>query len=195
MLILPPEVTGVVLCGGEGRRAGGADKPLLPFDGRPLVAHVLERVTRQVAPVIISANRSLPEYRRFGHPVITDDVAGCGPLGGLASVAPHVTTPWLFCCPGDAPLLDEALVARLASALDETDHAAYPHDGDRAQYLFILVRTASCHTLARYLAGGGRSVRGWLETVGARAVPMPEIGSSFANVNSTDTLEKLKTDD
>lgn len=195
MRMLPRDVTGVVLCGGEGRRMGGADKPLLRLGDEPLVAHVLERMRQQVACTLISANRSLDDYRRLGPPVITDDVAGLGPLGGLASVAPHVTTPWLFCCPGDAPLLDDALIARLADTLGETDHAAYPHDGLRAQYLFLLLRTASCHTLSGYLAHGGRSVHGWLATIGARAVPMPQIAASFANVNSADALEKLKTDD
>lgn len=193
MLIPPRAITGVVLCGGEGRRVGGADKPLLPLEGKPLVAHVLDRLTPQVGQLVISANRSLNDYRHFGHLVIADDMPGCGPLGGLASVAPHVNTSWLFCCPGDAPLLDRTLVARLAGTLTATDLAVYPHDSARAQYLFLLVRTESCRGLPAYLAGGGRSVHGWLETVGARGVPMPELAESFANVNDSAALVRLST--
>ena len=37
-------VTGIVLAGGQGRRMGGVDKGLVELDGRPMVAHVLERL-------------------------------------------------------------------------------------------------------------------------------------------------------
>ncbi len=40
-----PEVTGLVLAGGQGSRMGGVDKGLQPFRGRPMVAHVIERPT------------------------------------------------------------------------------------------------------------------------------------------------------
>jgi molybdopterin-guanine dinucleotide biosynthesis protein A len=105
-----------------------------------------------------------------------------------------VTTPWLFCCPGDAPRLDGGLVARLASECDDACTAVYPHDGERAQYLFTLVRAEVCSSLAPYLDSGSRSVHGWLELIGARAVGMPELAGSFVNVNTTDALAKLNTD-
>jgi molybdopterin-guanine dinucleotide biosynthesis protein A len=173
---------------------GGANKPLLPLNGTPLVSHVLDRLSPQVGTVIISANRDLESYHAFGHPVIADETPGLGPLGGLASVAPQVTTPWIFCCPGDAPRLASDLVARLGSACDEHCEAAYPHDGERPQYLFLLVRTAACTDIAAHLRDGGRSVHGWLDAVRARAVAMSVITGSFANVNSSHTLAELGTD-
>lgn len=194
MVIAPHDITGVVLCGGEGRRLGGVEKPLLPLHDRPLVAHVLTRLAPQVGRVIISANRDLDTYRAYGHSVIADDVPGLGPLGGLASVAPHVTTPWMFCCPGDAPRFDPGLIVRLANACHDPCHAVYPHDGERPQYLFLLVRTAVCSSLPRYLDGGGRSVHGWLAKIGASAVEMPDLTETFANVNTAEALRALSTD-
>lgn len=195
MLIPRIEITGVVLCGGEGRRMGGANKPLLPLHGKPLVSHVLDELRPQVGAVIISANRDLASYRAFGYPVIADETPGLGPLGGLASVAPHVTTPWIFCCPGDAPRLATDVVARLGSACDERCDAAYPHDGEREQFLFLLFRTDAVDSLGSYLDSGRRSVHGWLESMGAQAVALPEIAESFTNVNSSDALAKLRADD
>lgn len=194
MLIPPRDVTGVVLCGGEGRRMGGVEKPLVPLHDRPLLAHVLDRLLPQVGHVIVSANRELDAYRALGHPVVSDDVPGLGPLGGLATVARHVTTPWLFCCPGDAPRLDAGLVSRLAAALQDEVVAVYPNDGERKQYLFLLVRTSACRSLTTYLDGSARSVHGWLARVGARAADMRDIANSFTNVNTTDALTRLSTD-
>lgn len=192
VLIPPRDITGVALCGGEGRRMGGMEKPMLPLHGRPLVAHVLDRLAPQVGRVIISANRELDAYRALGHPVISDQVPGLGPLGGISSVAPHVTTPWMFCCPGDAPRLDTALVARLASATDEEIAAVYPDDGTRRQYLFLLVRTSACRSLTAHLDGGARSVHGWLARNDAHAIAMHDLGPSFANVNDPLELERLQ---
>lgn len=194
MLISPNDITGVVLCGGDGRRMGGVEKPLLSLHGRHLVAHVLDRLVPQVDRVVVSANRDIDTYRALGHPVFSDVVPSLGPLGGLSSVASHVSTPWLFCCPGDAPRLDRGLVARLSSACDDAYAAVYPYDGERPQYLFLLVRTAALVSLAPYLAGGARSVHGWLEQIGAHAVEMSELAGSFANVNSRDALARLGTD-
>jgi molybdenum cofactor guanylyltransferase len=194
MVIAPHDITGVVLCGGEGRRMGGVEKPLLPLHGRPLAAHVLERLRPQVGPVIVSANRELETYRAFGHPVVVDDIPGRGPLGGLASIVPHITTPWLFCCPGDAPRLDTGVVSRLAAAFEDECVAAYPDDGERKQYLFLLVRTTALRSLPPYLAKGARSVQGWLASIAAGAVEMPDLRSTFVNVNDPHALEALQPD-
>ncbi len=79
-----PEVTGLVLAGGQGSRMGGVDKGLQPFRGRPMVAHVIERLAPQVDELLINANRNSDEYARFGHRVIADEIAGfAGPLAGF----------------------------------------------------------------------------------------------------------------
>jgi len=100
----------------------------------------------------------------------------------------------LFCCPGDAPRLDAGLVSRLAAALRDEVVAVYPNDGERKQYLFLLVRTSACRSLTTYLDGSARSVHGWLARVGARAADMRDIANSFTNVNTTDALTRLSTD-
>lgn len=190
MPIAPHDITGVVLCGGEGRRMGGVEKPLLPLHGRPLVAHVLDRLVPQVGRVIISANRELDAYRAFGHDVVSDVEAGLGPLGGLVSIVPHVSTPWLFSCPGDTPLLNRSIVNRLADSVDDGD-GSYPSDGERAHHLFVLVRTAACASLAEFLATGGRSVHGWLGTLRMRAFHAQDVADSFRNVNTPEALAEL----
>ena len=49
-------VLAVVLAGGLARRMGGGDKPLRLLGGRPLLAHVIERVVPQVAGILLNAN-------------------------------------------------------------------------------------------------------------------------------------------
>ena len=59
----PDDLTFLVLCGGAGRRMGGADKPLTPWRGTPMVDHVLASVPPAI-PRLISANRNIDAYGR-----------------------------------------------------------------------------------------------------------------------------------
>ena len=52
-------ITGIVLAGGKGRRMGGVDKGLVSFLGKPLVAHVIERLNPQVDEIFINPNREI----------------------------------------------------------------------------------------------------------------------------------------
>ena len=184
------DVTGIVLCGGEARRMGGIDKPLSLLNGTALVAHILERLAPQVRGVMISANRSIDAYRALGATVVSDRTPGLGPLGGLRSALALVTTPWFFCCPGDAPRLDPAIVARLASVSD--GDLRIPFDGVREQQLFLLGRTSVQADLDAYLAAGGRSVHGFSAGQSLALVDLRDIAASFANVNSIVDLALLE---
>ena len=64
-------IAGIVLAGGRATRMGGGDKPLLHLHGRPLLAHVIERLTPQVAALAISANGDPARFAAFGLPVLT----------------------------------------------------------------------------------------------------------------------------
>jgi molybdopterin-guanine dinucleotide biosynthesis protein A len=188
-------ITGLVLCGGAGRRMGGADKPLLHWRGRPLVEHVIERLHGQVDHIVISANRNLERYAVYG-PVVTDTMPGFpGPLGGIHATLALCTTPWLLACPGDTPelpldLADRLLTAALQSSSDRAlpARAAIAHDGQRMQPLPLLVHVSQRASIGAYLANGQRSVHGWLE----RARPaIADFDGEAAAFHGRNTLEDL----
>ena len=75
---------GILLAGGKSSRMGGGDKCLLPLAGRPILAHVIERLKPQVAELIISANGESTRFSDFGLPVVEDRLGGyVGPLAGI----------------------------------------------------------------------------------------------------------------
>src|SRR5208337_2181900 len=78
------QLPGMVLAGGLSRRMGGGDKGLRELGGKPLILHVIERLSAQTSPVAINANGEASRYAAFGLPVIPDgrdDFAG--PLAGV----------------------------------------------------------------------------------------------------------------
>ncbi len=114
-------ITGLVLAGGRGTRMGSVDKGLEAFDGRPLVAHALERLAASVGPLVISANRHRGQYQALGLGcgaiVVEDRFADyAGPLAGLHAGLVACTTEYLVAVPCDAPFFPLDLVACLGTA-------------------------------------------------------------------------------
>ena len=183
----------LLLAGGEGRRMGGVDKGMQLLCGQPLHRYVLQVLQPQVNWLAISANRHLDDYAASGHAVWPDAAAwqGMGPLAALATVAanlpPRVTL--LQTAPCDTPLLPADLVSRLSVALGDAD-VAMPLTAQGPQPACLLLRVGALAGLPAYLAGGGRSIRGWLAGLQVVEVVFDEAG--FANANDAAALAQLE---
>lgn len=176
--------TGVILCGGRGRRMGTARKPLLTdVRGQALVDYLIRRLRPQVERLMISANDNVNEYRHRHVPVIRDRTCGVGPLAGIHAAASEASTPWLVVCPGDAPSIPPDFVATLQHNLRGAD-AAYVHDGFRDHYLHLIVRTSVAIGLWEWTQAGGCRVSDWLASIPAHAVTVSTNHGDFSNINT-----------
>ena len=132
-----PETVGVLLAGGRARRMGGGDKCLRPLAGRPLLAHVIDRVAPQVDRLVLNANGDPGRFGDFGLPVAADLLPGAlGPLAGVltgmawaGANAPGAR--WILTVATDAPFLPADLAARLHAAVrrDRADMACAESGG------------------------------------------------------------------
>ena len=184
------DVTGIVFCGGTGRRLGGVEKPLIEVAGRPLLAWVLERLRKQVATVVLSGAND-PAYARFGCEMVPDRAPGEGPLGGFATAVEVAATDWIFTCPGDSPYLAENVIELLVEDAERVG-VAVPHDGNRRQNLFLLMRRDRAESLVRFFEQGGRAAHRWLDENGIGVTDLSPIAESFFNVNTPDDLESWR---
>ncbi len=193
-------ITGIVLAGGLGRRMGadvaGDDKGLRPFRGRPMAAHVIERLAPQVGTLAINANRNLDAWRAFGLPVFGDRIEGfAGPLAGLHAAMRHATTPWLATAPCDSPFLPHDLVARLARALVEADaQVSVARTGDQPHPVFALVERGLLDHLEAFLATGRRRIDAWYAPLRVVEVTFDD-AAAFRNINTADELARWERDD
>ena len=186
-------VTGLVLAGGMGRRMDSRDKGLVEFRGKPMAAHVIDRLAPQVECLLINANRSLDQYGAFGHPVVSDEVGGfAGPLAGLHAGLKHCATPFIVTAPCDSPFLPIDLVARLYEAVQENiADLAVAKTGDQAQPVFALYSAALLPSLTQFLEAGGRKIDAWYLTHRVVEVSFAD-ESAFANINTIAELQALQ---
>lgn len=167
---------------------GGVDKGLQPLRGKPMVEHVLARLSPQVGEIIINANQNAEAYGRFGHRVIGDDIAGfAGPLAGLHAGLKAARNPLVVTVPCDSPFLPTDLVSRLNKEIKNND-ISVAKTGTQAHPVFALVRRSVLPNLEAFLAGGGRKIDAWYASLKHVEVLFDDEADAFRNIN---TLEEL----
>lgn len=190
-----PGTLGVILAGGRGSRLGGVDKGLQPWRGTPLVDAVLARLAPQVDAIAISANRHADDYAQRGWPVLpdADPQAFDGPLAGVLAALEHAERlgwTWVQLSACDTPLLPLDLHAHLRAAVGTAD-AAYPAPARGPEPAHALLHVRVRPRLTEALAGGERRLLGFLRGLPAVAVPWPDAGQAFANLNTPEAWQDL----
>lgn len=146
----------VVLAGGRSSRMGRS-KADLEWHGSTLLQHVVERVREGAGgPVVVvrAPGQTLPELPADVQ-VVEDEVAGRGPLQGLAGglTALDGRTDVAFVCATDLPFLHPAYVRRVLLGLGDAD-IALPVVGGYRQPLAAAYRTALAQRVRDLLATG-----------------------------------------
>ena len=194
-------VIGVLLAGGQSRRMGGGDKCLAELAGKPLLAHVIDRLKPQTSALVLNANGDLSRFSGFDLPTISDPIKGfAGPLAGVLAGftwarenAPDAQ--WIVTAATDTPFFPLDLVAKLL----DTTKGQYPAialatSNERMHPVFGLWPVALADDLHQALESGTRKVLDWTgrHTTMTTAFPEIQIGGTaidpFFNVNSPDDL-------
>lgn len=184
------ERTGIILAGGQSRRMGtGGDKALLDLGGRPMIAHVIDRLGCARA---INANGDPARFAAFGLPVIPDSEPDWpGPLAGVlagldwaaARGARRIVT-----APADSPFFPPDLAARL---WDNPAPVAIAHQGSRDHPVFAAWDVSLREALRRDLRAGDRRIGDWALRHGAERVEVAEAEAVF-NINTPEDLARAR---
>jgi molybdopterin-guanine dinucleotide biosynthesis protein A len=168
---------------------GGIDKGLHVYRGKPLIAHVIERLAPQVDRMLISANRNAETYASFGYPVCPDLVPGfAGPLAGIHAGLAACQTPLLATVPCDSPCLPSDLVIRLSAELLRTDaEIAIAATGERIHPVFALMKRDMYSDVAAFLSSGHRRLEEWCRSRKLCVVNFAD-DKLFVNINTIEDL-------
>ena len=191
---------GVILAGGMARRMGGRDKTLLELNRKPLLAHVLGRLTPQVADMALNANGDPSRFGRFGLRVVDDgDSERRGPLSGVLAgmkLAGELGFRRIVTVAGDTPFFPENLVEKLMLAADLQSApivlAASRDSGGRLRMhpTFGLWDVELADDLAAALAGGTRKILDWTDTHWTVPAEFASCnGDPFFNINTPEDLD------
>ncbi len=189
-------VSAIILAGGQSRRMG-RDKALIDYQGRPIIAHVIDTLRALSDDMVVVSNRS-DLYSSFGARVVPDYDPPCGPLGGMAVGLQAVRYPLTVVAACDMPFLNVKLLHWLIDLAEGYD-AVVPQTGDEFEPLHAVYRRECYHPIIRRLERGERRVISFFADVRLRPVPEPEwrrldpAGRSLVNLNTPDDLNVLSS--
>ncbi|MCZ4294196.1 molybdenum cofactor guanylyltransferase MobA [Vibrio sinaloensis] len=192
-MLLPMQTSWVILAGGQATRMGGQDKGLVQLNDKPLIQHVIERLTPQTERIMINANRNQSIYAQFGE-VFSDQFKDYpGPMGGIHAGLLNAPTDWVGFVPCDSPLINNDLVERFcASVTDETD-ILVAHDGDHQQPVFTLYHKRVLPKLTAFLERGDRKIILLYKECHTQYVDFSDSPNCFVNLNTPEELAQFGT--
>jgi molybdopterin-guanine dinucleotide biosynthesis protein A len=103
VIFLKPNVTGIVLAGGQSRRMG-YNKAEAMMHGRSMLMLMIDKLSAITSTILVSSgNLTYPDlkYRQ-----VPDEYPDCGPIGGIYSVLKATTTALNLVVSCDMPLVE-----------------------------------------------------------------------------------------
>ncbi|TRD11037.1 molybdenum cofactor guanylyltransferase [Erythrobacter insulae] len=179
-----------VLAGGSSERFG-SNKALADLGGKPLISHVLDRVSRQSSgPIAINTN-DRSDFSSFGLPIVEDRYCkGQGPLTGILTALRWASEANYGCVATiavDLPFLPENFIHALSSATIPS----IAMSGERWHPVNGLWNCSLHDDLRRHLASGRHSSHSWAENCNAEVVDFSTdsgLVDPFWNINTREDL-------
>lgn len=110
--------TAIILAGGKSTRMG-FDKQLLEINQRRLMDSLVNKLKAEFAEIIIVTNK--PEYYiGLSHKIITDKIAGKGPLSGIHAGLLEASSKYSFVVACDMPNVNMDYVNYMMESMDDS---------------------------------------------------------------------------
>ncbi len=189
------EISGVILAGGAGRRFEGLVKPKIIVEGVTILSRILS-VTEEIFDERILVTNSPGEFGSLDSCIIiSDEIQGAGPLGGIHAAMRKLPGNALFVFAGDMPFLDRGIITEMIAYWKESGcEALVPRVNTLTEPLHAIYDASLAFALETFLRNyKGRSVRDFLKTVKVRYFDLEESDRSrraFTNINSPSDLDR-----
>jgi molybdenum cofactor guanylyltransferase len=181
----------VIQAGGQSKRMG-QDKALVPLRGKPLINHVLDRVSGLGDEVLITTN-SPDDFSFLDLPTVQDKSPGAGALAGLATALNGARGEHVLIVACDLPFLQQPLLRYLIELTPKADVIVPEWNGELEPLVAVYAR--KCLTEVDHsLSQGEMRMVSFFPRVKVHRVFQHEImaldpgGLSFFNVNTPEDL-------
>jgi molybdopterin-guanine dinucleotide biosynthesis protein A len=192
-MLMPDDITGVILVGGKSTRMG-RDKAMLPLYGTILFDKVLDTLRSGLQRIILVGDH--PErFEGYGLEIYPDIFPGSS-LGGLYTGLSRAETPYIFASACDLPFASPSIL-RLILSLGKGFDAVVPLNGEYPEPLFALYHKNCLEPMKKLLDARNYRIHDCYPHVRIRYVTQEELasaggtGRAFLNVNTIKEYEAI----
>lgn len=186
-----PDVTGVILAGGQSRRMG-QDKARMQLSGRTLFERALDVLQQFCTCILIAGDR--PDLARPELPALPDIYPGSA-LGGLYTGLRAATTDWVLVAPCDMPYPDRRIVEKLLEQRNGYD-AVVPRTPAGYEPVFALYHKNCLPQMEAMLRQDQFRIYDFYQRIKIRYLDPPELPTGWErtliNLNTPEDLAKIK---
>ena len=187
--IIQTNATAIILAGGKSCRMG-TDKSMLSIKGRPMIETICEQFSGSFEQILISASEA-DKFAHLGFEVVTDKIAGHGPLMGIASALEASSNELNFVVACDIPKIKLACINQmLTEAVESGADIVVPTTGkDKYEPLFAVYRKSALEAINKVLSSGGRKISDVFELCKVKNI---ELWASLVNLNTMAEYEEFR---
>jgi molybdopterin-guanine dinucleotide biosynthesis protein A len=194
-----PNISGIILAGGESKRFDGIAKPNIIIAGKPIIYRITETIKDIFEEIIIVTNTTeeYKEYKNFK--IVSDRFVGTGPLGGIHSALKASSKGAVFVFAGDMPLLNRKYIIRqIKFFCSNKCEILIPKIGQLIEPLHAIYDRSIIKALEEYLTSDhNNAVREFLKSQNVSYIQFKESEKTrlaFTNINSpSDVINIEKT--
>lgn len=195
-------LAGLVLAGGFSTRFGPDDKAVADLAGKPLIRHVVDRLSAPADGVLVNCRREqVPVLvRALGSAdasvgLAPDPIPDRGPAAGVAVGLGPCRAAYAAVVACDTPLVDSALLAFLAEEARGSDGAIPRVDGRLRPTLAVYRTDAMREACESTIASGDGSLRSAVDEIDPVIVPEDTVERrtdpiALLDVNTKSDLER-----
>lgn len=200
-----PQISVVIQAGGESRRMGQS-KATVPFNGRPLICRIIERLAPVANELIITTNEPdnlafLDEwYPQLKIRLVRDAFNERGALPGIYTALSAAQHPYVAIVACDMVFASPSLVVAEALAMNEANSdAVIPVNKHGYEPFHAMYRAASCLPAVKlHLDKGEKKAQSFFDDVEVLEFPQSAVfevepmGGCFVNANTPEELRSLE---
>jgi molybdopterin-guanine dinucleotide biosynthesis protein A len=188
-----------IQAGGESRRMG-QDKALLDFLGKPLIEHVIQRVSMLGEEILITTNKP-DDYVDFKLPLFQDVLPGNGALGGLYTALYAAQFPIVIVVACDMPFVNvDILRTAVRTIVSGDSDVVIPKTRNGFEPLHAVYRRKTCLPAVRAaIDRGEKRLISWFSEVELTQIDEAQIAAldpqriAFMNLNTREDFEIAET--
>jgi molybdenum cofactor guanylyltransferase len=179
--------TAIILAGGKSLRMG-ADKCMLPIEGKPLIAYVAAQLTGTFDEVLIGSNQR-DRFRFMGLTVVPDIKKNIGPLMGIYSCLKASSNALNFVTACDIPFMNIALIKEMLSISDNYDAVIPVTTDQHLEPLFAVYNRSAIPFIETMLMQGCNKVARLPQFANVHLIPVAAEG--WYNLNQKADYERF----
>jgi len=186
---LAEQATAIILAGGKSGRMG-TSKAMLKIKGRTMIEIIIEQLEGNFDRILVSANE--PERFKFLKTgIVPDEVAGRGPLMGIASALEASRSKLNFIIACDIPFVDVKFVRKMiAEARKSGAQIIIPQsDEQKNEPLFAVYHKSTAEPMRQILSQGARKISDVFEYCNVKFIKLEK---ELVNINTVDQYNRFR---